>query len=219
MILGEERRAVVRTCRQMQRLGLVVGTAGNVSVRVGDRVVISPSAIDYQDLTPEMVGVHDMAGAAVDAELEPSSELPLHLAVYKGTGATAITHNHAPASTALGLVVDEVPCSHYYSGMFGGPIRVAPYARFGTDELAGNVCAALQGRLGALMSNHGAVTIGPSLRKAFSLLPYLEYVCEIQLRAMSTGLPVKTLDEGQAVEFDITQGQNGKLQASNVRKM
>ncbi|RLP06669.1 class II aldolase/adducin family protein [Propionibacterium australiense] len=197
MILEEERSAVVRTCQEMQRLGLVVGTAGNVSVRVGDRVVISPSAVEYQDLVPEMVGVHDMDGAVVDAELKPSSELPLHLAVYKGTAAAAITHNHAPASTALGLVVDVVPCSHYYSGMFGGPIRVAPYAHFGTGELADNVCAALQGRLGALMSNHGAITIGPSLEKAFSLLPYLEYVCEIQLRAMGTGLPVKTLDEDQ----------------------
>ena len=197
MILEEERRAVIRTCQRMQRLGLVVGTAGNVSVRVGDRVVVSPSAVEYQDLAPGMIGVHDMDGRPVDAQLRPSSELPLHLAVYRGTGAQAITHNHAPASTALGLVVDEVPCSHYYSGMFGGPIRVAPYARFGTDELVGNVCAALQGRLGALMSNHGAITIGPSLEKAFSLLPYLEYVCEIQLRAAATGLPVKTLDEDQ----------------------
>jgi L-fuculose-phosphate aldolase len=200
MILEEERRAVVRACQDMQRLGLVVGTAGNVSVRVGDRVAISPSAVEYQDLTPEMVGVHDLDGAVVDAALKPSSELPLHLAVYRGTGAGAITHNHAPASTALGLVVDEVPCSHYYSGMFGGPIRVAPYARFGTDELADNVCAALQGRLGALMANHGAITIGPSLTKAFSLLPYLEYVCEIQLRAMATGAAVKTLDEAQMAQ-------------------
>lgn len=197
MIHEEARAGVVRVCQEMQRLGLVVGTAGNVSVRIGDHVAISPSGVEYQDLTPDLIGIHDMSGTAVDAPLKPSSELPLHLAVYHGTNAQAITHNHAPASTAMGLVCDTIPCSHYYSAMFGGPVRAAPYASFGTHELAQNVCDALQGRLGALMSNHGAVTIGPTLDKAFSLLPYLEYICEIQLRAMSTGAPIKVLDDAE----------------------
>lgn len=197
MIHGQARAEVVRACQQMQRQGLVVGTAGNVSVRVDEHVVISPSGVEYAELTPEMVGVHDMSGAPVDALLEPSSELPLHLAVYAGTDARAITHNHAPASTALGLVCDEIPGSHYYSALFGGHVRVAPYASFGTQELADGVCAALQGRGGALMSNHGAVTIGPTLDKALGLLPYLEYICEIQLRAMATGARVKTLPDDE----------------------
>ncbi|PIE27615.1 MAG: class II aldolase, partial [Micrococcales bacterium] len=109
--------------------------------------------------------------------------------------AQAVAHTHAPASTALGLVVDEVPLSHYYSAMFGGPIRVAPYATYGTDQLATVVTEALRGRTGALMANHGAVTTAGTLKQALSLLEYLEYVCEIQLRAMATGLPVKTLPE------------------------
>lgn len=197
MILEEERQAVVNACQEMQRKGLVVGTAGNVSLRVGDRVVISPSAVEYEDLTPELIGVHDLEGHAIDAQLKPSSELPLHLAVYHQTDAGAITHNHAPASTALGLVCDVVPASHYYSAMFGGLIRVAPYAHAGTEELAHNVTTALKDRAGALMSNHGAITIGASLDKALSLLPYLEYICEIQLRAMSTGASVKTLTDDQ----------------------
>lgn len=197
MLYEEARAGVVHACQEMQRLGLVVGTAGNVSVRIGDHVAISPSGVEYADLTPDAVGIHDLSGAPVDALLKPSSELPLHLAVYLGTDAGAITHNHAPASTAMGLVCDTVPTSHYYSSMFGGAVRVAPYAPFGTLELADGVCAALQGRHGALMSNHGAVTIGATLDKALSLLPYLEYICEIQLRAMATGAPVKTLDEEQ----------------------
>lgn len=197
MILEKERQSVVDACRQMQRKGLVVGTAGNVSVRVGDRVCISPSAVEYEDLTAEMVGVHDLDGNVVEAMLKPSSELPLHLAVYHSTDAGGITHNHAPASTALGLVCDEIPFSHYYSAMFGGPIRVSPYADFGTDQLAHNVAAALKDRQGALMSNHGAITIGPTLDKALSLLPYLEYICEVQLRAMATGRPVKVLNGSQ----------------------
>ena len=185
MQLVQERAEIVRVCQEMQRTGLVVGTAGNVSVRVGDLVAISPSGMAYEDLEPGDVGVHDLQGNPVEAKYKPSSELPLHLAIYAATDAGAITHNHAPASTALGVLVDEVPGTHYYSSMFGGLVRVAPYATFGTDELADNVARALQGRLGALMANHGALTIGPTLAKAFSLLPYLEYICEVQLRVMA----------------------------------
>lgn len=207
MILEKERQSVVDACRQMQRKSLVVGTAGNVSVRVGDRVCISPSAVEYEDLTAEMVGVHDLDGNVIEATLKPSSELPLHLAVYRSTDAGGITHNHAPASTALGLVCDEIPFSHYYSAMFGGPIRVSPYADFGTDQLAHNVSTALKDRQGALMSNHGAITIGPTLDKALSLLPYLEYICEVQLRAMATSRPVKVLtDEQIAYQVEAIKG-------------
>lgn len=197
MLLEKERRSIVDACLEMQAKGLVVGTAGNVSVRVDDLVAISPSGVAYEEMTPEDVCVVDLDGNKVDGDLEPSSELHLHLLVYKSTDAKAATHNHAPASTALGLVVDEVPTSHYYSAMFGGTIRVAPYAMFGTDELAENVKNALKDRKGALMANHGAITTGPNLAKALSLLPYLEYVCEVQLRALATGLPIKVLDEGQ----------------------
>ena len=131
----------------------------------------------------------------------------MHLSVYRASGTGAITHNHAPASTALGLVVDEIPWSHYYSGMFGGAVRVAPYAEFGTDELARNVTKALEGRCAALMANHGAITTGPTVDRALSLLPYLEYICEVHLRAMSTGRPIKVLDEEQIT--DATQGIAG----------
>lgn len=193
MLLAEEREQIVRACRTLQDQGLVVGTAGNVSVRVGERVAISPSGVPYEQMAAADVVVVDRSGNSVEGDLLPSSELPLHLAVYAATDAAAITHNHAPASTALGLVVDEIPASHYYSAMFGGVVRVAPYATFGTDQLATNVAEALTGRTGALMANHGAITIGSSLAEAMSLLPYLEYICEIQLRAMATGARVKVL--------------------------
>ena len=207
MLLEQERQAVVDTCRTMQAQGLVVGTAGNVSIRVDDMVVISPSAVPYEELTATDIGVHDMDGKAIEAKYKPSSELPLHLSVYRASGTGAITHNHAPASTALGLVVDEIPWSHYYSGMFGGAVRVAPYAEFGTDELARNVTKALEGRCAALMANHDAITTGPTVDRALSLLPYLEYICEVHLRAMSTGRPIKVLDEEQIT--DATQGIAG----------
>ena len=200
MLLEKERRDVVETCLFMQSNGLIVGTAGNVSIRVDDKVAISPSGVPYETMTAEDVVVFSMDGERVDGILEPSSELPLHLSVYRETAAKAITHNHAPASTALGLVVDEIPPSHYYSAMLGGIIRVAPYAEFGTDELARNVTDALKDRSGALMKNHGAITIGPTVKKAAGLLPILEYVCEIHLRAMATGAPIARLSPEQMAD-------------------
>ena len=200
MLLEKERRDVVETCLFMQSNGLIVGTAGNVSIRVDDKMAISPSGVPYETMTAEDVVVFSMDGERVDGILEPSSELPLHLSVYRETAAKAITHNHAPASTALGLVVDEIPPSHYYSAMLGGIIRVAPYAEFGTDELARNVTDALKDRSGALMKNHGAITVGPTVKKAAGLLPILEYVCEIHLRAMATGAPIALLSPEQMAD-------------------
>ena len=210
MLLEKERREVVETCLFMQSNGLIVGTAGNVSIRVDDKVAISPSGVPYETMTAEDVVVFSMDGERVDGILEPSSELPLHLSVYRETAAKAITHNHAPASTALGLVVDEIPPSHYYSAMLGGIIRVAPYAEFGTDELARNVTDALKGRSGALMKNHGAITVGPTVKKAAGLLPILEYVCEIHLRAMATGAPIALLSPEQMADAKAAIADYGK---------
>jgi L-fuculose-phosphate aldolase len=200
LLLGAERQEVADACRSLSRSGLVVGTAGNVSVRVGDLVVISPSGVDYEAMSAADVGVHDLEGNAVDAALEPSSELALHLAVYASSTHAALVHTHGPASTALSTLVDTVPSSHYYTALFGGGIRVAPYATFGTDQLARNVVAALQDRAAALMGNHGAVLVGARLSKVLTLVPYLEYVCDVQLRAMASGHPVRVLDDEEIAE-------------------
>lgn len=200
MRLEAQRREVVEACQFLSRSGLVVGTAGNVSIRVDDLVVISPSGVDYEAMAPRDVGIHDLDGNAVDAVLAPSSELALHLAVYASSEHSAVVHTHAPASTALSTVVDEVPASHYYSALFGGAIRVAPYATFGTRQLADNVTAALRDRAAALMGNHGAVLAGAALPKVMNLVPYLEYVCDVQLRAMATGARVRVLDDGEIAE-------------------
>ena len=195
MKLRDERQQVVHACRDLQRRGLVVGTAGNVSVRAEEAVVISPTGVQYEQLDARMVCVMDLHGRRRAGACQPSSEWPLHTAIYRATDARAIVHTHAPASTALGLVVEQIPASHYYCALFGGPIRVARYAPFGSEELAHHVVAALAGRRAALMANHGAVAIAATLPDALSLLPYLEYLCEVHLRALATGLPVKSLSD------------------------
>ena len=141
MLLGELRAQVARVCGRLVADGLVVGTAGNVSARGGDLVAVTPSGLDYASLTAELVGVHRLDGSPAEAPLQPTSELPLHLSVYAATGAAAIVHTHSPAATAVSALVDEIPAVHYYVALFGGPVAVAPYATYGTDELAAHVVA------------------------------------------------------------------------------
>ena len=190
MLLTAAREAIVTTCQELSRAGLVVGTAGNVSVRDGDLVAVTPSGVRYATLTPDLVGVHRLDGSPVEAPLAPTSELALHLAVYAARPeAGAVVHTHSPAATALSALVEEVPAVHYYTELFGGPPRVAPYATYGTEELARNVVDALRDRTGCLMGNHGAVTLGPDLATAHEKSGYLEWLCDVYLRAASAGRP------------------------------
>jgi L-fuculose-phosphate aldolase len=210
MLLEGERQEIVAVCRRLVEDRLVVGTAGNVSVRVHELVAVTPSGVDYARLRPELVGVHRLDGTPVEAPLRPTSEMPLHLAIYAATGTAAIVHNHAVASTALSLVVDAIPTTHYYSALFGGQVQVAPYARFGTEQLARNVAVALSGRTAALMSNHGAITIGEDLGQAYERSVYLEWLCDVQLRAMSTGRPLKVLPPEEIAEVGIRIADYGQ---------
>jgi L-fuculose-phosphate aldolase len=189
MLLEREREAIVRACRDLAAAGLVVGTAGNVSVRAGDLVAVTPSGVDYAALAARDVGVHRLDGTPVEAPLAPTSELPLHLAVYGAYDAAAVVHTHSVAATAVSTLADELPAIHYYVAMFGGAVRVAPYATYGTGELASTVVSALRGRTACLMGSHGAVTIGPDLTTAYDLSVYLEWVCEVYLRAAAAGQP------------------------------
>jgi L-fuculose-phosphate aldolase len=189
MLLSDARSTVVRTCRELLSAGLVVGTSGNVSVRAGDLVAVSPTGVEYGELTAGLVGVHRLDGTPVEAELKPTSELPLHLAVYAATGANAIVHTHSVAATALSAIAEEIPAVHYQVAMFGGPVRVAPYATYGTAGLAANVVTALDGRTACLMANHGAVVTAPDPDAALRGSHYLEWLCEVYLRAMAAGSP------------------------------
>ncbi|MFI6654583.1 class II aldolase/adducin family protein [Streptomyces sp. NPDC050523] len=195
-VLGKERAAVAGACRRLGAEGLLIGTAGNVSVRVGERVAITATGAVLARLTPDQVTVVDLDGEIVDGSLEPTSELDLHLGVYRRYGTCAVVHTHAPMATALSCVLDELPCIHYQLLTLGGSVRVAPYATFGTPELAGSVLAALEGRGGALMANHGAVTHAPTLDKAVEHALLLEWACGVYRHAAALGTP-RVLDEAE----------------------
>lgn len=192
----EERAAVAGACRRLGAEGLLIGTAGNVSVRVDDRVAITATGAVLADLTADQVTVVDLDGKIVSGGLQPTSELDLHLGVYHRYGTGAVVHTHAPMATALSLVLDELPCIHYQLLTLGGTVRVAPYATFGTPELAESVLTALEGRSGALMANHGAVTHAPTLDKAVEHALLLEWACGVYQHAAAVGTP-RVLDEQQ----------------------
>jgi L-fuculose-phosphate aldolase len=195
-MLDAEREAVARACRQLAADGLVVATAGNVSVRVGERIAVTPTGCRLAELDAGDVSVVDLDGGLVEGTLEPTSELLLHLAVHAERGDGALVHTHAPMSTAVACVVDELPCIHYQLLLLGGSVRVAPYATFGTAQLARAVVGALEGRSAALMSNHGAVTHGRTLDVALEAMQLLEWTCGVYWRACQLGTP-RLLDDAQ----------------------
>ena len=206
--LDARRAEVAAACRRLAADGLVIGTAGNVSARVGDVIAITATGAAFEQMTADEVSIVDLSGEVVLGSLAPTSELELHLGIYRDVGAGAVVHTHAPMATAVGCVVDVLPCVHYQMMLLGGDVRVAPYATFGTPELAAHVHAALEGRSAALMANHGAVTHGDSLAKAVELAQLLEWACTVYWRAAAIGTP-RTLDtdaQAAVVEAAIRRG-------------
>jgi L-fuculose-phosphate aldolase len=194
------RNDVARAARELAGAGLLIGTAGNVSLRVGDLVAVTGTGVVLAECTHAQVTLVTLDGEVVDGSLAPTSELGLHLGVYADTDAAAVVHTHAPFSTAVACVLDELPVLHYQQLTLGGAVRVAPYATFGTPELADHVRAALADRQAALMGNHGSVAIGSSLAKAVEHALLLEWLAALHHRASALGTPqVLTDDEQTAV--------------------
>jgi L-fuculose-phosphate aldolase len=189
MLLKDERNQLVEFSRRMQADQLTVGTSGNLSIRSGNHVAITPSGAAYESLTPESICVIDLDGETVDGSLEPSSEVPMHTLVYQHTDAAAVVHTHPLYASTLSALVDELPPVHYMIALLGGPVRVAPYATYGSRELAENSVAAMKGRFGAILQNHGATTYGESLSKAYTRSVYLEWVCQMYYQARLLGEP------------------------------
>lgn len=198
--LHTEREAVAAAARRLAAEGLVLGTAGNVSARAGELIVVTPTGAVLADLEPEQVVVVDLEGRPVHGDYAPTSEIELHLGAYRRHGAGAVVHAHSPIGTALACVLDELPLIHYQMLALGGPIRVAPYATFGTPELATLTLDALKGRAAALMANHGMIAVGPDLDAAVENALLLEWASDLYWRAAAVGRP-RSLDAGQAQDF------------------
>jgi L-fuculose-phosphate aldolase len=209
-----EREAVAEAARRLAADGLVLGTAGNVSARAGDAVAVTPTGATLRDLRAEQVAVVDLDGNHLDGDLRATSELDLHLGVYRRYGAGAVIHTHAPMATALSCVLDELPCVHYQMLLLGGAVRVAPYWTFGSPELAAATLDALEGKTAALMANHGAIAYAHDVAAAVEQSLLLEWACTIYWRAAQIGEP-RTLDQEQlgAVLSAVAERGYGSTQA------
>lgn len=192
------RREIVESARRMNALGINQGTSGNISARCGDRMLITPSAIPYDDMRPESVAAMPLEGerGAWTGPLKPSTEWRFHLDILRGRPeAGAVVHSHATYCTTLAILRRDIPAVHYMMAAFGGTsVRCAPYATFGTPELAAHALAALEGRNACLLANHGMIVVGPSLAKAMWLAVELETIAKQYYLALQLGQPVVLSD-------------------------
>ena len=197
--LAAARAQLVRYSARLLDDGLAVGSAGNMSVRVADAVAITPSGISYAEMRPEDVCLVAMDGAELDNPETPSSETPMHLAIYAATNAAAVVHTHSPEVIALSASRSELPAIHYAITGLGGPVRVAPYVRFGSDQLAAAAVDALDGRSAVILRHHGAVTYGRDLAQAYDRALLLEWLARTYRIALSYGEP-PTLSAAELAE-------------------
>ena len=182
---GEPLDELVQYARRLTADGLVVGTAGNISIRLGDEIVITPTSIPYERIERD-----DLCVLGVDGRRRPSSETRLHTRIYETTDAAAVVHTHSPFATTLACVVDVLPAIHYSIHRFGGDtIPVVEYELFGSQALADRVALAVRDRRGVLLRNHGAATYGSSLREAYDLTVLLEWLARIYWQAKQLGEP------------------------------
>lgn len=170
------RADVVRVVRKLDVSGLNRGSSGNVSARFGAGMLVTPSGVRGSDLEPEMLAFMPLDGEGWTGPMKPSSEWRFHRDLYRArVEFHAIVHTHAPFSTILSIARKPVPAVHYMMAAFGGPdIRCSGYATFGTAALSEAVVAAMEGRAGCLMANHGMVVGGPTLTRAAWLAHELE---------------------------------------------
>jgi len=206
------RPALAEVCHRLAAEGLLIGTAGNVSVKLaGDDTglfAVTATGVVLAEAAPTDITVVDAGGSVVDGELAPTSEVGLHLNLLQRPDVGAVVHTHSPVATALSLVLDEVPCVHYQQLLLGGAIPVVPFAVFGSDELATSVDAALRGKNAALLANHGTVAIGPDLATAVDLALLLEWACTLYWHARAIGEPrqLSAADQQAVIEEALRTG-------------
>lgn len=193
--MTEAPQAIVAAARALEAAGLNRGASGNVSVREGDAMLITPSGVAAADLVPDMIVRMPLSGGAAEAQsphrppLRPSSEWRFHRDLYRARPEFgAVVHTHAPFATILAIARRPIPAVHYMIAAFGGPdIRCSGYALFGTEALSQQVVAAMDGRNGCLMANHGMLTAGPTLDRALWLAQELETLAHQHYHAALLG--------------------------------
>jgi len=209
------RKEIIAAANVMSHSGLSPGKSGNVSARnSAGQVLITPTGIPYADLKPADIVALDLQGRVLSGSLLPSSEWHFHVAVYSARkDVNAIVHTHSLHATALACASREIPAFHYMVAVAGGEnIRCAPYATFGTQELAQHAVTALEGRHACLLANHGQIALGATPAKALSMAQEVESLAAQYVAALQIGPPdiLDTDEMARVLEKFRTYGQQKK---------
>lgn len=184
------RQAIINACLEMNRSGLNQGTSGNISVRDGDGILITPSALPYDRMTPDDIAWMGFDGT-VTGPRKPSSEWRFHLDIQRARPEVgAVIHAHPHACTTLAILGKPIPPLHYMIAAAGGhDVPIAPYATFGTEELSRHALAALRDRKACLLAHHGLIATGETLEKAMWLAGEVEALARQYLACLPLGEP------------------------------
>lgn len=198
MIMEQARRDIILFSQKLITEHLTVGTGGNLSVFDPDTgyFAITPSGIDYFKMNERDIVVLDLKGNLIDGNRKPSSEVELHRIFYENRpDIRSVVHTHSTYCTVLATNHMDLPASSYLVAFAGKNVRCAPYAPFGTRELAELTFEAMKDRKAALMANHGLITGSVSLTKAFEIAQQIEFCAEVYVKALSIGSPVILSEE------------------------
>lgn len=200
--LREERERVGDLGRAMLEQGLTRGSGGNVSVRSGDRVAISPSGVAYEDVTPESVPVVDLEGERLEGELKPSNETPMHAIIYRERDDVGgIVHTHSPYASTFASLNEPIPASHYLIAYAGEEVPVAGYEPPGTEALGRLAADAMDAdRDAALLKNHGVIAVGETGADALEVAQMVEFCARIHHQALAVGEP-EIMDEADVTDL------------------
>jgi hypothetical protein len=193
MILKKEREQVIEYSLKLLSEGLTNGTAGNVSIfnREKGLVAISPTGVNYSELTPEMISIVDLDGKLIEG-LKPSSELEMHMILYRNReDVNAVIHTHPVYTTVLACLRQDLPAIDYMIAVTGATkVKCAEYASYGTKELAENAYKAMGSSLAVILANHGLTTAGKDIANALNITVQVEYISNLYIKAKNIGEPI-----------------------------
>jgi len=205
MQLKSFREQVLETALQMIRDGLAFGAGGNISARDPESglIAITPSAIEYTRMSPEDVVVIDKDGVKIEGQWKPTSETPMHTIFYRErSDVGAVVHTHAPYASVFAISGEPIPMVVTESALcIGGTVKVAPYVRPGTEELAQMVLETMGSGVSVLLAQHGMIAVGPDLHSAYATTIATEVSARLTLLARSAGMKPITIDSSEVTEL------------------
>ncbi len=202
MLMEQARHDLVEFGKRLVTSNLTKGTGGNLSVfdREKGTVAITPSGIDFFEIRPEDIVIIDLDGKTIEGVKTPSSEWEMHLMPYRNrTDIDAVIHAHTTFATVLAVLRQDLPPSHYMVAVAGPNVRCAPYATYGSHELAVNADKYMKDRRAVILANHGILAGAQDLLNAFNIIEEVEYCSQIHYMASCMGKPVILPDEEMAL--------------------